>query len=491
MIVVEHLSGGYEDVPIVQDISFSVEKGKILGILGPNGSGKSTLLKIISGILPATAGTILIDDKNISSYNARALAKKMAVLPQLHANAFSNSVREAVSLGRYPHQTGFFSSWTDRDEQAVQHAMMQTGVKRYEHTPMEFLSGGEQQRVFVAQALAQTAEILLLDEPTNHLDIAHQRQILDMVRKEAIESGLTVIMVLHDMNLASLYCDELLLMEEGRMRAFGAPHEVLIASQIEDVYHARVATYAHPEIPKPQITMMPASVEHQQRAVITKENFTVTDRYIKLQSEFPLKAVSSAVHNPGIGWYDCLLNRSVPIDYVISDVKKEVAGFLLKEHFSSTGTVVMLTAVPTNLVAINEFKVSFGSVLVAVTAGVGNAVDVSRTHERQDEPHIGTINTWVIVNGCLSEEAFFQAMMTATEAKTKALQSENIRDELSGTIATSTATDSLLIAATQKGEEMLYGGPITDVGKIIGKGVFETTVQAIKNYLHSAETSAE
>lgn len=415
----------------------------------------------------------------------------MAVLPQLHANAFSNSVREAVSLGRYPHQTGFFSSWTARDEQAVQHAMMQTGVKRYEQTPMEFLSGGEQQRVFVAQALAQTAEILLLDEPTNHLDIAHQRQILDMVRKEAIESGLTVIMVLHDMNLASLYCDELLLMEEGRMRALGAPHEVLIASQIEDVYQARVATYAHPEIPKPQITMMPASVEQQQRAVITKENFTVTDRYIKLQSEFPLKTVSSAVHNPGIGWYDCLLNRSVPIDYVISDVKKEVAGFLLKDHFSATSTVVMLTAVPTNLVAINEFKASFGSVLVAVTAGVGNAVDVSRTHKRQDEPHIGTINTWVIVNGCLSEEAFFQAMMTATEAKTKALQSENIRDELSGTIATGTATDSLLIAATQKGEEMLYGGPITDVGKIIGKGVFETTVQAIKNYLHSADTPAE
>lgn len=148
--------------------------------------------------------------------------------------------------------------------------MLQTGIKRYEHTPMEFLSGGEQQRVFVAQALAQTAEILLLDEPTNHLDIAHQRQILDMVRKEAVECGLTVVMVLHDMNLASLYCDELLLMESGQMRAFGAPHEVLIASQIEEIYQARVATYAHPEIPKPQITMMPAASDYQQRAVIKK-----------------------------------------------------------------------------------------------------------------------------------------------------------------------------------------------------------------------------
>lgn len=482
MIVVEHLSGGYEDVPIVRDISFTVEKGKILGILGPNGSGKSTLLKVMSGILPATAGTVSIDGQNILSYNARALAKKMAVLPQLHANAFSNSVREAVSLGRYPHQTGFFSSWSAQDEKAVQHAMLQTGVKRYEHTPMEFLSGGEQQRAFVAQALAQTAEILLLDEPTNHLDIAHQRQILDMVRKEAIECGLTVVMVLHDMNLASLYCDELLLMESGQMRALGAPHEVLIASQIEEVYQARVTTYAHPEIPKPQITMMPAATDYQQRAVIKKEHFTITEQYIQLQSELPLKTVSSAVHNPGIGWHNCLLNRSVPGDYVISDVKREVKEFLKRENFSSTNTVVMLTAVPTALVAINEFSAPFGSIIVAVTAGVGNAVDVSRVHERQDDPYIGTINTWVIVNGCLSEEAFFQALMTATEAKTKALQSENIRDERSGTIATGTATDSLLIAATQKGEEMLYGGPITEVGKMIAKGVYETTVQAIRNY---------
>ncbi|KPN97762.1 adenosylcobinamide amidohydrolase [Lysinibacillus sp. ZYM-1] len=482
MIVVEHLSGGYEDVPIVKDISFTVKKGKILGILGPNGSGKSTLLKVMSGILPATTGTIAIDGQNILSYNARALAKKMAVLPQLHANAFSNTVREAVSLGRYPHQTGFFSSWSERDEQAVQHAMLQTGVKRYEHTPMEFLSGGEQQRVFVAQALAQTAEVLLLDEPTNHLDIAHQRQILDMVRKEAVECGLTVVMVLHDMNLASLYCDELLLMESGQMRAFGAPHEVLIASQIEEIYQARVATYAHPEIPKPQITMMPAAIDYQQRAVIKKEHFMITEHFIHLQSEIPLKTVSSAVHNPGIGWHNCLLNRSVPGDYVISDVKREVNEFLQRGDFSPTNTVVMLTAVPTALVAINEFYAPFGSVIVAVTAGVGNAVDVSRVHERQDEPYIGTINTWVIINGCLSDEAFFQAMMTATEAKTKALQSENIRDERSGTIATGTATDSLLIAATQKGKEMLYGGPITEVGKMIAKGVFETTVQAIRNY---------
>ena len=482
MIQVEQLSGGYGGASVVKNVSFAVKKGEVLGVLGPNGSGKSTLLKVMSGILPATTGSVLLDGKNIKSYTARALAKKMAVLPQLHANAFSNTVREAVSLGRYPHQTGFFSRWSDLDEQAVQNAMAQTGVLRYEHTPMEYLSGGEQQRVFVAQALAQTAEVLLLDEPTNHLDIAHQRQLLDLIRKEAVECGLTVVMVLHDMNLASLYCDTLLLMESGQMRAIGAPHEVLVASQIEEVYQARVTTYAHPEMPKPQITLMPVANKHQQPAVITKENFSIETDYIRLTSAIPLKTISSAVHNPGIGWYGCLLNRTVPEDDLVDDVKQEVADFLQSKQFSMTDTVVMLTAVSTSLVALNEYMTEFGSIFVMVTAGVGNAVDVSRTHERQDQPHVGTINIWVIINGCLSEEAFFQAMMTANEAKTKALQSENIVDPLTNTIATGTATDSLLIAATQNGKEMMYGGPITAVGKVIGKGVFETTVQAIRNY---------
>ena len=120
--------------------------------------------------------------------------------------------------------------------------------------------------------------------------------------------------------------------------------------------------------------------------------------------------------------------------------------------------------------------------VVVVTAGVGNAVDVTKTHLRNDHPHIGTINTWVFINGKLTDEAFIQAMITATEAKTKALAHQQVTDSFSGTLATSTATDSLLIAATQQGKTMPYAGPITEVGKLIGRGVFETTIQAIKNY---------
>lgn len=482
MLKVQHISGGYGAKSIVKDVSFTLERGKILGILGPNGCGKSTLLKLISGILPRQSGEVWIDEQPIQSYSTRELARKMAVLPQLHVNAFSNTVREVVSLGRYPHQKGFFSSWSQEDEEAIQIAMEQTGVSRYEQTSMEFLSGGEQQRVFVAQALAQRAEVLLLDEPTNHLDIAHQRQLLDMVRAEAVEHGVTVISVFHDMNLASLYCDELLLLEAGKVRAFGVPHEVLIEGQIKDVYETTISTYAHPQIPKPQITLMPNLDNELERAVVRKEDLIIESAFVKLKTTIPLKAVSSAVHNAGIGWYDTFINRSVTPHYMSLDMETELTEFMMEHGFSPTSTVIMLTAVNMSLATIREYDTSFGSIVVMVTAGVGMAVDISRAFEREDPPHIGTINTWVIVNGHLSNEAFIQAMMTATEAKTKALQHEEVLDRQTGTLATGTPTDSLLIAATQKGEQMQYAGPVTELGKVIGRGVFETTVEAIRKY---------
>lgn len=487
MLKVEQIVGGYGELPIVNGISFSLERGKVLGILGPNGCGKSTLLKLISGILNRQSGDVWIDGKPIEDYATRALARKMAVLPQLHANTFSNTVREVVSLGRYPHQRGFFSSWSQEDEDAIQRAMEQTGIMRYEHTRMEFLSGGEQQRVFVAQALAQQAEVLLLDEPTNHLDIAHQRQLLDMVRTEAVENGVTVVSVFHDMNLASLYCDQLLLLESGEVRSMGVPHEVLVDTQIGDVYHTSITTYAHPEIPKPQITLMPHIEDDLKRAVIREEHFTIEHAYVKLQTDIPLRAVSSAVHNAGIGWFDTFLNRSVSPYYMSYDIEAELAEFMAEHQFSPTSTVIMLTAVEMKLATINEYDTPYGNMFVVVTAGVGNAVDVSRAFEREDQPYIGTINTWVIINGNLTDEAFIQAMMTATEAKTKALQHEEIKDPKTATLATGTATDSLLVAATQKGEQIPYAGSVTEIGKVIGRGVFETTVQAIGKYKQSIE----
>lgn len=482
MLKVNNLAGGYANVEIIKNVTFHVEKGKILGILGPNGSGKSTLLKMISGVIRPTSGQVIIDEKPIESYEAKQLAKKMAVLPQLHASTFSNAVYDAVSLGRYPHQSGFFSTWSKEDEEIVHRAMDSTGVTRYKDQYLEFLSGGEQQRVFIAQALAQNAELLLLDEPTNHLDIAHQKQILDMIRLQVEQNELTVVSIFHDINLASLYCDELLLLENGEVRAFGLPHEVVLQEQIADVYQARVATYPHPELPKPQITMLPTKEMERAVAKVCVEDFHITKDYIEYRAKAPLKVVSSAVHNAGIGWYETFLNRSIAQDYEIERVEEETIEFLMARGFSPTNSVVMMTAVETNCVEIQKFSTNELEIIIMVTAGIGNGVDVTKTYLREDKPHIGTINTWVFINGRLTDEAFIQAMITATEAKTKALADQQVIDALTGTIATSTATDSLLIAATQQGKEMPYAGPITEVGKLIGRGVFEVTIQAIKKY---------
>lgn len=482
MLKVQNISGGYHANPIVKNVSFQVGKGKILGILGPNGSGKSTLLKIISGVLKPQDGQIIIDGQAIGSYSVKQLAKKMAVLPQLHASSFSNTVYDAVSLGRYPHQGGFFSAWSKEDEQAVQTAMDQTGVARYKEHYLELLSGGEQQRVFIAQALAQNSELLLLDEPTNHLDIAHQKQILDMIRQQVEQNGLTVVSIFHDINLASLYCDELLLLENGEVRAFGLPHEVVLQDKIETVYQARIATYPHPELPKPQITMLPTKEMQRHFAKVAVEDFRITKDYIEYTAKAPLKVVSSAVHNAGIGWYESFLNRAISPYYDINQVDEETVVFLKQHDFAPTNTVVMLTAVETSCAEIRTFSSGNCEIVVMVTAGVGNGIDVTKAYLRDEPFHIGTVNTWVFVNGKLSDEAFIQALITATEAKTKAFAEQQVVDQQTKTIATGTATDSLLIAATQHGEEMPYAGPITEVGKLIGRGVFETTMAAIVKY---------
>lgn len=482
MLQVKNLSGGYDHRLIVRNVSFEVKKGEMLGILGPNGSGKSTLLKVMSGILPIESGEVVIDGKPLTAYSPKELAKKMAVLPQLHSHAFSHTVRDTVSLGRYPHQSGWFSSWSEEDESAVVEAMQLTAIEKYEHQMLDLLSGGEQQRVFVAQALAQDAPVLLLDEPTNHLDIAHQKQLLDTLKTQAIEKGMTIISIFHDINLASIYCDRLLLMDQGEIKVIGEPHEVVKKSQIETVYKARVSINPHPEKPKPQITILPDVKEKKSEKLLTTENFQVTGDLVVFQSENQLKTWSSAVINAGSGWYRTFVNRRVDAQYNIDNAHTEMQQYLANHGYIESETVGMMTAVYTKDAVIKEYEGDFGTIVIMVTAGVGNAVDVSKAHEVEVSPAIGTINTWIIVNGELAEEAFIQAVITATEAKTKALAFEQVKDPRTGTIATGTSTDSILVAATQQGKYIPYAGPITEIGKKIGLGVYECTVEAIQTY---------
>ena len=480
MLSLQNITVAYDDINVLKNVNATFEKGRFYGILGPNGSGKTTLLKVLSNVLKPKEGSVLLSNQPIEQYKAKQLAKVMSVLPQLNASSFSNTVRETVAIGRYPHQSGLFSTWSQQDEEAVQLAMEQTGVKQFEHMPLPFLSGGEQQRVFIAQALAQQATILLLDEPTNHLDITHQKQALDIIRKKVVEEQLTVIAVFHDINLASIYCDTILLMENGHIRKVGTPSEVVVQREIEQVYEATIATYAHPQIPKPQITMLPMQestlFEVNERHVLLKKNG------VFLQAPQPLKTISSAVYNAGIGWYKTFVNRMVNAQYEFSQVEQEVEQFLLAEQMEKTESVVMMTAIDPSNAIIKTYKQDELSILVVVTAGVGNAIDASKANLRNEKPYAGTINTWVMINGKLTNEAFVQAMITATEAKSKALQEEQIFDKVSETIATGTGTDSLLIAATQSGQSYPYAGPLTTLGQLIGYSVCDATRKAIQNY---------
>lgn len=485
MLSLQNVAVAYDDVDVLQDVTATFEKGKFYGILGPNGSGKTTLLKVLSNVLRPKVGTVLLNNQPIEQYKTKQLAKIMSILPQLNASTFSNTVRETVAIGRYPHQSGLFSSWSQEDEEAVQLAMEQTGVKRFEHMPLPFLSGGEQQRVFIAQALAQQATILLLDEPTNHLDITHQKQSLDIIRKKVVEEQLTVIAVFHDINLASIYCDTILLMEKGRIRKVGTPGEVVVRSEIEQVYDASIATYAHPHIPKPQITMLP--MQESELFQVGEEHVLVKENGVILRAPKPLKTISSAVYNAGIGWYKTFINRMVNPQYEYNEVEQEVEQFLAQEQLEKTESVVMLTAIDPSNAIVNTYTQDELSILIVVTAGVGNAIDVSKANLRNEKPYAGTINTWVLINGELTNEAFVQAMITATEAKSKALQEEQIFDTVSETIATGTGTDSLLIAATQTGQSYPYAGPLTVLGQLIGSSVCDATRKAIQNYKRKSE----
>ncbi|WP_313804396.1 adenosylcobinamide amidohydrolase [Cytobacillus sp.] len=481
MLSVEQLTGGYSSDSVLKNISFELEQGELFGILGPNGSGKTTLLKMLSGILPFSKGTILLKGIPIKAYTAKELAKVVAVLPQHTAQSFSYTVKETVSLGRYAHQKGWFQTWSSDDERIVRQVMEQTGVAQFEDHLIHELSGGERQRVYLAQALAQEPEILLLDEPTNHLDLSFQKELLDLLKEWTKVRGLTVISIFHDLNLAGLYCDRLLLLENGEININHIPNEVLREERIRKVYQTKIQKHPHPKVPAPQMVLLPEEISGEKESLTIDESLLeVSKEYIALKCPIPLRTMSSGVVGSGTGWHQFFVNRHVDKDYDCSDHRKEMVNYLKSHYFEPGETVGMMTAVYPEDVSYQLYQADGFSVFIVVTAGVGNAIDAARSEEHTFNKIPGTINTWVFVNGELSEEAFIQSIMTATEAKAKAMHDLEVMDAVTGTIATGTSTDSILIAATQNGQKQDYAGTITPLGQLIGKGVYERTMKAIQ-----------
>ncbi|MCP3012993.1 ABC transporter ATP-binding protein [Nocardiopsis dassonvillei] len=238
---IENLSAHRGGRPVVTDVSVSVPSGTVLGLLGPNGSGKSTLLRAVSGLAPPAAGRVLFDGADITALNRKELARQVAVMAQEHSEEFEIPVLDMVLLGRIPHGRGYGRD-SDRDIALAREALTRVGAAHLEARSFSALSGGERQRVLFARALAQDTPVLVLDEPTNHLDIAHQLELLDLVRA----TECTVMVALHDLNLAARSCDAIGVLAEGRLLSLGAPDEVLHTDLVRSVFGVESTAVAHP-----------------------------------------------------------------------------------------------------------------------------------------------------------------------------------------------------------------------------------------------------
>jgi iron complex transport system ATP-binding protein len=255
-IKIANLSHAFGKRTVLRRFSFSVEKGDFFIIIGPNGSGKTTLMKLMSGIIRPQSGEIEILDIPKISYTPRALARVVALVPQRLPVDLPFTVGEIVLMGRSPYQ-GVLGIERERDMEIAERAMQFTGVEHLSDASLNKLSGGEQQRVFIARAICQEPEIMLLDEPTASLDLAHQVKVMDLMEKLKAEKGITVIMVSHDVNLAAMYGDRVLLLKDGETVCEGLPAEVITFRQLEEAYGCNLLVDDNPLGGFPRITLVP------------------------------------------------------------------------------------------------------------------------------------------------------------------------------------------------------------------------------------------
>lgn len=256
LLSIENLSAGYEKDPVISEISLEIPKSCLFGIIGPNGAGKTTLFRAMGKILHPWSGKIRYDGKDIKNFSRREFAQKISVIPQFHATIPPFTVKEFVCFGRYPHLNRFSALKTE-DYLIVDEILSLLDISQYRDKKITSLSGGEMQRAFVAQGLVQKPALILMDEPTSHLDITHQIKILDLVKWLAENAGLTVVIILHDLNLASAYCNFIALMKKGKIFANGTPAQVLTRENIEDVYKTRVTIRQDQLTCKPHIFIIP------------------------------------------------------------------------------------------------------------------------------------------------------------------------------------------------------------------------------------------
>ncbi|MEG1528291.1 MAG: ABC transporter ATP-binding protein [Clostridia bacterium] len=235
-ISTQNLKIGYQDTIIVPKLDITLEKGKITSIIGPNGCGKSTVLKAISRLLKPKSGTVLINDTDMKTMPTKEIAKLLAILPQTPVAPSGLTCEELVAYGRFPYQKGF-GKLSPQDKEIINWAMQATRLTEFANREIGSLSGGQRQKVWIAMALAQQTGTILLDEPTTYLDLAHQLEVLDLLVDLNVKHNCTIVMVLHDLNLASRFSNYLLAMKSGHVVKYGTPEEVMTNEILKECFN--------------------------------------------------------------------------------------------------------------------------------------------------------------------------------------------------------------------------------------------------------------
>ena len=241
---------GYGDRTIVENLDLDVLPGRVTTVIGPNGCGKSTVLRALGRLLPTRSGQVLLDGRQIDRTPTKEVARVLGVLPQSPLAPEGLTVGDLVARGRHPHQA-WYRQWSGDDERAVADSLAWTGLSDLADRPVDELSGGQRQRAWISMALAQETDLLLLDEPTTFLDLAHQVDVLELVRRLQSEAGRTVVMVLHDLNLAARYADQLVFVADGKVRERGAPETMMRSDLIEEVFNVTAEIIIDPVHKRP------------------------------------------------------------------------------------------------------------------------------------------------------------------------------------------------------------------------------------------------
>lgn len=240
MIEIKGLTKNYGKKPIVKDVSVQIEPNKITSFIGPNGAGKSTLLSMVSRLLDADSGDVLLDKNNIKNMKSNEFAKRVAILRQANFLNVKLTVRQLVSFGRFPYSKGRLN---EEDNQIIDRAIDYLNLSDIQHKFLDELSGGQKQRAFISMVIAQDTEYILLDEPLNNLDMKHSVQIMKILRKLVDELGKTVVIVLHDINFASVYSDRIIALKDGQLVKDGPTHEIINSEALNEVYDMHIPVH--------------------------------------------------------------------------------------------------------------------------------------------------------------------------------------------------------------------------------------------------------